>query len=40
MPLVARREPYRPRHRAGVGTLAAITRLPGASSGQYPLRLS
>lgn len=23
MPLVARREPYRPRHRAGIGTLAA-----------------
>jgi hypothetical protein len=32
--------PDRPRLRAGVGTLVASTRLPGASSGQCPRRRS
>ena len=39
-PIVARLEPYRPRCRAGIGTLVTLTRLPGASSGQNPPRLS
>ena len=38
--LLADRGPDRPRLRAGVGTLLAFSRLPGASSGQSPRRLS
>ena len=38
--LLADRGPDRPRVRAGVGTLLAFSRLPGASSGQCPQRLS
>jgi len=33
-------EPYRPPLPGWFGTLAGFTRLPGASSGQNPLRLS
>jgi len=34
------RGPDRPRLRAGVGTVLAFSRLPGASSGQNPQRRS
>jgi hypothetical protein len=38
--VVVRLEPYRPRGRAGIGTLVTSTGLPGASSGQNPPRRS